>query len=340
MKKAKKIITKNNQKKILVIGAGAWGTAIANLIAKNQHQVLLLTNSKQKAQEINKKKVNQKYLPNVKLAKNLSAIFDIDQQVLSDVDFIFISTPSQVVVDFLEKISLIKLKKEAGFVICSKGLDAKKLKFFSEIFSEIFPKKKYAILSGPNFASEVANQSPTITTIASKDKKLANEIIKIVNNDYFFAQYCDDVIASEITAIVKNIMAIGCGIVDSLDLGQNAKSALVKKGIDEILLLSKKFGSKGNISTAAGFADIFLTCSSVKSRNNMLGFEIAKGKSYAEISQKLNKTFEGAVSASLIVKLAKKKKIDLKLCQTIDEILINNFSVQEIREKIIKAIIS
>ncbi|MBM5782561.1 MAG: NAD(P)H-dependent glycerol-3-phosphate dehydrogenase [Pelagibacterales bacterium] len=326
--------------KIAVIGAGAWGTAIANLVAKNSFQTFLITNNKENVSEIEKTRLNEKYLPKVKLSKNLKIEFGITEKNLKEVDFIFIVTPSQAVEKVFKEISFLKLKKDVKFVICSKGLDGNKLKFFSEIFSDILPKYKFAVLSGPNFAIEVGLEVPTVTTIASKNKVLAKEVIKILNNNYFLAEYSKDVITTEISAVLKNVMAIGCGIIDGLDLGQNAKAALVKKGIDEILLLCKKLKGKGELTNSAGFGDIFLTCSTTKSRNNLLGFEIAKGKTYSEVSKNLNKTFEGAVSVKSIVKLAKKKKIELKLCQAIDEILTKNYSTKEIQEKITKAIIS
>lgn len=325
--------------KIAVIGSGAWGTAIANLIAINSYQVALISNNKIICNEIVAKKTNQKYLPQIKLNKNLKALFEVSYENLKDVDFIFIVTPSQVVAEILHKIASFKIKKKQQFIICSKGIDAKSLKFFSEIFSDIFPKNKCVILSGPNFAIEVAQAIPTITTIASADKNLAKKIITILQNQNFRADYCDDVITTEICAVMKNIMAIGCGIIDGLELGQNAKAALVKQGIDEILLLCQKLKSKSKLANAAGFGDIFLTCSTTKSRNNSLGFAIAQGKSLEEISLSANKTFEGVFAVKSIVKLAKKKKIKLKLCQTIDAILANNFSVKEIKEKISKAIL-
>jgi glycerol-3-phosphate dehydrogenase (NAD(P)+) len=325
--------------KISVIGAGAWGTAIANLIAKNSFPVLLISNDKKIVLEVNKKRSNQVYLPKIKLSSNITASDNLSEDSLKNSDLIFIVTPSKTIDGILEEISNFKLSSKTGFVICSKGLDQNKLKFFSQVFADILPDKKCAILSGPNFALEVAQESPTITTIASKDKKFAQKVIKILQNDYFQAEYSDDVITTEVSAVLKNVLAIGCGIVDGLNLGQNAKAALLNKGVQEILLLCKKLKGSGNLNNAAGFGDIFLTCSTTKSRNNALGYEIAKGRSYKEIDAKAHKTFEGAVSVKLIVKLAKKMKLQLKLCEMMEEILDKEFSTKEIKERITKAIL-
>ncbi len=325
--------------KISVIGAGAWGTAIANLIAKNSFAVSLFAHSQEVVLEINKKRTNQKYLPKIKLSSKILAVKDLSESNLQGSNLVFIVTPSQTVEDILKEISSFKLNAKTGFVICSKGLDQDKLKFFSQVFEEFLPNRKFAILSGPNFALEVAQEVPTITTIASKDKKFAQKIIKVLQNNYFQAHYSDDPITTEIAAVLKNVIAIGCGIVDGLNLGQNAKAALVNQGVQEILLLCKKLKGSGNLNNAAGFGDIFLTCSTTKSRNNALGYEIAKGRSFKEIDAKAHKTFEGAISVKSIVRLAKKMKLQLKLCETIEEILNKNFSIKEIKEKITKAIL-
>ena len=329
-----------NNSQISVIGSGAWGSAISNLIAKNSFLVSLSTNNKKSAEEINQKHSNKKYLPKIKLDKNVTAVVGLLEKDLTKSELIFIVTPSNTVEKILKKISSFKLPENIGFVICSKGLDHQKLKFFSQIFEEILPNQKYAILSGPNFANEVAHEVPSVTTIASKDKKFATKVIKVLQNDYFCAEFSDDPITTEICGIMKNIIAIGCGIVDGLNLGQNAKAALVNKGIGEIALLCKKLKGQGNLNNAAGFGDIFLTCSTTKSRNNSLGYEIAKGKSYLEISKGSKKTFEGALSAKSVVKLAKKLKLQLILSEKINQILQISLSPEEIKAIITKAILS
>lgn len=320
-------------KKVLVIGAGAWGTALANLLAKNSCEVFLSANDAKIIAEINQKKSNQKFLPNVKLNSRIKAVADFGGEINS-ADFVFIVTPSSSVVQVFEKISKLKISKNCKFVICSKGVEPKSLMLLSDAFEKITGSKNYAILSGPNFAIEVANEVPTVTTIAAKNKKLGAEVIKILSNNHFRAAYSADPRSAEICGIVKNIIAIGCGIVDGLGLGVNAKAALVMKGISEIQTLCKKFGASIDITNAAGFGDIFLTCSSEKSRNNSLGKLIAAGK-----KPESGKTYEGAASAQAIAAIAKKLKLKLDLCEGVDEILSKKFSTKEIEKRIVAAIL-
>jgi glycerol-3-phosphate dehydrogenase (NAD(P)+) len=326
-------------KKILVIGAGTWGSAIANLVAKNSYRVILSSNQGDIIQEINNRHTNHKYLPNIKLSANIKAVKDFFAEI-KDADFAFIVVPSLATTEVFAKISKLTLKKNCKFVICSKGVEPKSLLLLSDAFEKITKIKNYAVLSGPNFAIEVAQEIPTITTIASKDKKLANEVIKILNNDYFKASYFKDPRTAEICGIVKNIIAIGCGIAEGLDLGVNAKSAIVMKGIAEIQLLCNKLKASNDITNAAGFGDIFLTCSSLKSRNNTLGALISKGKTYKEVLKETGKTYEGAASAQAIAAIAKKLKLKLDLCEKINEILTHKHTKTQIKAIITKTILS
>ncbi len=326
------------KEKIILIGAGAWGTAIANLIADNKKNICAISDINEVAEEINKNHTNSAFLPNIILEKNLYASTNLEQEII-DADYVFIVVPSNAVLPILKQISQLKIKKNCGFIFATKGLEHSSLKFFHEIFEEILPNKNFAILSGPNFAIEVAAKIPSITNIASKNQEFANEIIAILKNHYFKPIYTKEVLACEISAIIKNIMAIACGICDGLKLGENSKAALIIQGIEEIKLLAKSYGQNSiNLDNGAGFGDIFLTCSTSKSRNNSLGFAIGNGEKYQVLLSK--KTYEGAINAKSINELAKKFNIKLPLCQTIYEILQNQFEISEIKEKIIKIFIN
>lgn len=322
--------------KIIVVGAGAWGTALANLLAQNNsaREVCLIANKIEISDEINQQHSNQKFLPNIALSSNLKSSQNLEEEALK-ADFIFVVTPSTATAELLQKIAQFNLKTNCGLVICSKGLETSSLKFFHQIVEEILSQKNYAILSGPNFAAEVAGETPTITTIAAKKTEFAQEVANLLNNKYFKAEISNDVVAAEICAIVKNIMAIGCGIVDGLGFGQNTKAALVTQGIAEIKILCQNFSSNGEINNAAGFGDIFLTCASTKSRNNSLGLLIAQEKQ-SNIDK--NKTYEGMIGAKALAQLATKLEITLPLCKAINNILQNNFSRDEIKLQIIGAI--
>jgi glycerol-3-phosphate dehydrogenase (NAD(P)+) len=317
-------------KKILVIGSGAWGSAIANLVAGNGNQVFLSAVDLQLIQEVNQKHTNSRFLPGISLSKNIMAISGLK----TDVDFVFIVVPSTVIKDVFKEIAAAKFNKNCIFVICSKGIESSSLMLLTDAFEKIVKSKNYAALSGPNFAIEVASKLPTVTTIASANKALANKVIALVNNDYFRGHYFKDPRSAEIFGVVKNIIAIACGIAEGLELGVNAKAATVMKGISEIQLLCKALKASPDVVNAAGFGDIFLTCSSSKSRNNSLGKLIATGGKMEK-----GKTYEGASSAELIVAIAKKLKLKLDLCEAVSEILSKKLSQKEIKQKIVKAIL-
>jgi len=322
---------KNKKSKVMVIGSGTWGTALANHLAINNCDVYLNSIEQDVIKEINEKNCNSKYFPNLKLHKNIIAGIEFK----NDVDFLFIVVPSNVAKGVFDKISKINFKKNCIFVICSKGFEDKSLSLLSDSFERITKNKNYVVLSGPNFAVEVAKEVPSITTIASKNKKIAQNVIKILNNENFKAIYFNDPRTAEICGIVKNILAIGCGIVDGLELGVNTKSALLVKGISEIQILCKKIKASTDVANPAGFGDIFLTCSSSKSRNNSLGMLIAQGKKPDK-----NTTYEGINSAKVIIKFAKKYKLKLDLCEIISKIIEEKFSQNEIKSYLVKAILS
>jgi glycerol-3-phosphate dehydrogenase (NAD(P)+) len=317
--------------KIMVVGSGAWGTAIANHLAFNNNDVYIYSIENDVINEINQKKLNTKYLPNI----NLHPILKAGSDFLNDMDFVFIVVPSNVAIEIFKKIFLNNFNSNCTFVICSKGFDSYYKTLLSEAFEKITKNKNYVVLSGPNFASEVAVEMPSITTIASENKAIAENVIKILNNNNFKAHYFNDPKTAEICGIVKNILAIGCGIVEGLGLGINTKSALIVKGINEIISICIAIKASTDLSNGAGFGDIFLTCSSAKSRNNQLGVMLANA-----IEPDSNMTFEGVNSAKIINEFVSSYNLKLDLCNVIANILKNKYSKDEIRSKLISAILS
>lgn len=300
-----------NKQKILVIGAGAWGTAIANLIAVNSYQTLLKTNDQALTKQINQTLINPKLSADLKLDQNIKAIDNIDCAA----NFVFIVVPSNKVQSLFVELKNYKFLPKTIFVICSKGIEENSLKLLGDLFEENF-NYPVAILSGPNFATEVAMGYPTVTTVASRKKSISGAVCKLLNNQFFLAKPSKNIRTAEICGLFKNIMAIGCGMAEELGMGVNSKSALIMRGIEEIKILCKYFNASTKIDDAAGFGDIFLTCSSANSRNNKLGRMIAKGE---KIDQ--NITFEGLTAAISISKISQKAKLGLDLCSAINKII-------------------
>jgi glycerol-3-phosphate dehydrogenase (NAD(P)+) len=320
-------------KKILVIGSGSWGTALANHLATNGNIVDLYVRNDQLFDIIKNTGYNQHYLPQINLNNNLSPI----KHYKIDADLVFIAVPSSSAIDIFQQIATTNFKQNTVFVICTKGFVDSKPTLLSTSFSNITSRQNFTTLYGPNFAYELAIKQPTVTTIASNNKDVAQTVIDCLNNDYFTAKYSADVVASEICAILKNIMAIGCGLLDGFDLGSNAKAALICRGTLEIELLCKFFDTSPDFSSPACIGDIFLTCSSMQSRNYSLGYKIAKNQQVDPSA-----THEGAVAAAVISDFADRQKIKLDLCKTIAKIIAcfnkkqNNNHLQQIKTAILQ----
>jgi glycerol-3-phosphate dehydrogenase (NAD(P)+) len=315
--------------KITIIGAGAWGSAIASVLAYNNYNVLLYCNEDIFIDSINQNNISPR-LPDIKLSSKITASKNFKESIF-DADYLFFVIPSNVIKLILNDIKKIDPYFAKKIIICTKGVDEENLQLFSDIFDQKLPKSSYCFLSGPNFAVEVAKNAKTITNIASNDNNLAEEFKNLLENNYFKITILDDIITTQIAGSMKNILAIGCGIITGLKLGENAKAGFITSGILEIATMIEHFGGNSkNLISAAGFGDLFLTCSSKKSRNFSLGFEIASGKNPKELLSDPNKTYEGAKSVKIFNKLAKEKNVKLPKCQNIYDILFNEAKINEI----------
>ena len=255
-----------------IIGAGAWGTAISTIIKSNR--IYIWSRNKKTVNSINRKKTNN-YLKGIKLPKNLTATTDFNRLV--DCKYFFIATPTQHTTAILKKLKKHKIRQ--NFIICSKGIEIRSGKFLSQIVKEIFPKSNIAILSGPCFADEVAKKLPTAVLIASRKRKFFNEISKIIIKKNFRVYYSNDILGCQLGGAIKNVYAIGSGIVNGLKLGENARSAFISRSIAEILRLNKSIGAKEKTFLGlSGLGDLILTCNSKKSRNTNFGELIVKNK--------------------------------------------------------------
>ena len=228
-----------------------------------------------------------------------------------------------------------KISQNSIIVVCSKGF-SNDGRLFSQIFQKQFPKQKFAVLSGPNFAIEVAQKKFATTTIAGEDLAAINKIHNAISTSYFSPKISQDVITTQVAGAIKNIIAIACGLVDGLDLGANFKAALINKGLEEICYISQSLGGKPleELSSPAVFGDLFLTCSSNKSRNYSYGINIASGNK----DKNFGVTCEGIRSAEILPKfLDKHPEIDssqIKLCLLVREVIFGNINISAIEQSI------
>jgi len=315
---------------IAVIGGGAWGCALADILAQNHQEVTLLSARADFVELFNKEHITQSF-PNEVLTKNIFATNDFS--ILAKSKIIFIVCDAAHIEDNIAKINAI-INKEAILILCSKGF-SEDGEIFSKILQNKFPENKLAILSGPNFAIEIIQKKLACTTIASNDLGIAQEISKIIKTKYFYPKISQDIITTQIAAIIKNIVAICCGLVDGLNLGVNCKAALINKGLEEIFYISEAMGGnpKEDILSPAVFGDLFLTCSSSKSRNYSYGFNVASKNDAKNQLQ----TCEGVRASQILPKFLAKYNINankLQLCLMVKDIIGNNINIANLEDKI------
>ena len=318
--------------RILVLGAGAWGTAIANLLAENHNKkIFLWAFEKKVSEDINKKKMNSEFLPKIQLNKNIIAISDYSNMTPN---YIFIVVPSQFVFSVVKKYtdSITKeSKKNISVIICSKGFDSKKRLLLSDVLKPFFSLKKIAILSGPSFAKLVVQKKPTAVTVASRDLVLSKKVRELLKNKQFRVYINNDIIGVQINGAIKNILAIAAGITEGLGYGENARAAIICRGINEIEKVSIAFGGKKQTTLSlSGIGDIFLTCSSVSSRNYKFGYLIGKGKNKNDILKSNNTVTEGVENCKSLYLIKKKYNLDTPILDSIYKILVKGYPVNKI----------
>ena len=317
----------------LVLGAGAWGTTIANLIANNtKSEVILWSYEKNVAEEINKYSENKTFLPNIRINKKIIATNRIPSIKL---EFIFLVNPSQNIDSVIKKIykskNFTKMNSNPKFIICSKGIDYKKKKLLSCIVKEYFPKSFTAILSGPTFAIELAKRLPTAATLACEDMKTGKILAKLLSTEYFRIYFSKDIVGVQLSGTLKNILAIAAGVTEGLNLGKNARAAIISRGIKEIIKIVVFLGGKEKtIMGLAGLGDIFLTCNSRTSRNFNFGYQLGKGNIDVVHRHEEKKVTEGYKNIRVIYDLKKKSKLETPIIDSVYDILVKKRSINQL----------
>ena len=308
----------NQNQKIGVIGAGAWGTALSNILAKN-HNIVLWAKEKKVCENINKHNENKRFLPKIKLSKKIKCTTEIKD--ICSCDILFLVIPVQYLSGELNKLKN-SLNTKTIFVCCSKGLEMSSLKLPSQIVSSIFPKNKIAVISGPNFAAEIAKGLPAATVVASKNEEVSEKIAKLIKSPTLRPYLSNDIIGSQIAGALKNIYAIASGIVVGKKYGENAVASIISRSFAEITTVAKSMDAKkSTLAGLSGMGDLFLTCSSKESRNFSLGIDLAKGKTLNQIIQKKFSIAEGAFTVRALKKLADKEKLNLPINDAVYRVL-------------------
>jgi len=313
---------------IFVLGAGAWGTAIANVLAVNNEEVILYAREKEVVESIAKTRINEPFLPNIKLAKNIRATNDFDEY--KNCKYIFCVTPAQYLRFQVEEMKEDKVAMDKVFVILSKGIENQSLKLMSEVFEEFLP-NDYAILSGGTFASETAEYQSSSVSISSKHDEIALDVKEIIETDFFIGHVNSDIIGSQVCGALKNVVAIACGIAKGLNQGENSKASLITRGMKEISVLNTALGGRAEtLHEPCGIGDLVLTCNSTMSRNYSFGVKLGTGEETRETIKKKKHVVEGMATADSLNNLMQEHGISLGLCKTVYNIINGKMKPEEI----------
>ncbi len=303
---------------VLVLGAGSWGTALALALARKQNTVYLWDINSDLIKDLKSEKTNTRYIPGIPFPKNLIPVESIDQVPAGTKMFVN-TVPCH---GLRSSLQLLKSFSDVHVCIACKGFEPGTQKFNHQVVEEELPESYVAILSGPSFAKEVGAGLPTAVTIAAEDLAVAQVFADLFHSDVFRIYTHNDVIGAQVGGAVKNVMAIAAGIADGLGFGSNTRSALVTRGLAEIMRLGLAMGAKQETFMGlAGLGDLVLTCTDNQSRNRSLGLLLAEGLSIQEASDKIGQAIEGLKTAKEVAELAKKYEIEMPITEQVNNVL-------------------
>ena len=311
-----------NQNRIAVIGAGAWGTALAIHLARLHPQVFLWGRNADLLSKIICERENKRYLPGIQLPENIIACEDFSKLV-GNATYVLVAIPSTAMRKQLCAIRDNASSNLQGIIWATKGLEQVTGKFLHQVADEELPENiKIAILSGPSFAQEVGLGLPTAVTIGSLNNKFSQQAAKLFHHPLFRTYTSTDVTGIEIGGTFKNIMAIAAGIVDGLGFGSNARAALITRGVAEMM----RFGKQKGVATEtlvglSGIGDIILSCTDNLSRNRRLGLGLGSGKQLQDIEKEIGQVLEGKYAAKVINDLSSQLNIELPISEQVYQVL-------------------
>lgn len=316
---------------IAVIGAGSWGTALAMVLADNQHEVRLWGHNPEQIKEINEHHTNKKYLPDILLPAGITGIASIEE-ALFGVNTIILAVPTKAIREVLGKISAVR-KEPLTVVHVSKGIEPDTLLRISEMIEEEMPAsllESVVVLSGPSHAEEVSLRHPTTVTVSSKNMEAADRVQDLFFNSNFRVYTNPDIVGVEIGAALKNIIALAAGITDGLGYGDNAKAALITRGLAEIARLGMKMGASPlTFSGLTGIGDLIVTCTSVHSRNWRAGNLLGKGHNLQEVLDNMGMVVEGVRTTKAAKQLAEKYEVNMPIADALYDVLFNNINAKD-----------
>jgi len=307
-------------RRLAVIGGGAWGTALAILTHRAGSVPVLWARDPAVVAVINERHENPIFLPGIPLHPEIKATADI-ASAITDAEAALFAVPAQFLRCVIEGLAPC-LRPGVPVLHCAKGIETGSLKTMSEVALEIIPATPFAVLSGPTFAAEVARDLPTAVTIASRDASLGRSFMAALGSGRFRPYLSDDPIGAEIGGAVKNVLAIACGIVCGRGLGDNARAALITRGLAEIVRLGIVKGARAETFRGlSGLGDLVLTCSTTQSRNYALGLALGRGRNLSAVLQGRRSVVEGVATAAAVARLAAQLTIEMPISEAVDALL-------------------
>jgi glycerol-3-phosphate dehydrogenase (NAD(P)+) len=311
---------------VAVLGAGSWGTALAIVLADNGHNVHLWGRREEQVIEINEEHRNEKYLPGVSLPKRIEASVEL-KECVEGTDVIVLVTPTKAMRDVLGQLKGF-LTSPVTIVHASKGIEPGTYKRISEIIEEEIPSEfleAVVVLSGPSHAEEVSLRQPTTVTVSSEKIEAAEKVQDLFINQNFRVYTNPDVIGVELGGALKNIIALGAGLSDGLGYGDNAKAALITRGLAEIARLGTHMGANPlTFSGLTGIGDLIVTCTSVHSRNWRAGNMLGKGMALDDVLENMGMVVEGVRTTQAAYELSKREQVEMPITQVLYDVLFNN----------------
>lgn len=318
--------------KIGIIGAGAWGTALAQSLANSGRNVTMWARETEVIDSINHHHENSVFLKGVRLNEMIKATHNMHD--MEDRDVFLISTPAQHVRTTLTEMQEVLAGKP--FIICAKGIEVESGEMLTDIAKQIIPKAKVGVLSGPTFAAEIARGLPCAVTLAVENKDVGAQVVEALGSRTLRTYLTNDLTGAQIGGAVKNVIAIASGVIQGRGMGESARCALVTRGLTEMGRLAKALGAKEEtLMGMCGVGDLFLTCSSMQSRNFSLGFALGEGKTLEEILGDRIAVTEGVHTAKAVRLMAKNNAVDMPISRAVNDFLHENIAIDEIIEKVL-----
>lgn len=302
-----------------IIGAGAWGTALASIAARAGRDVTLWAYEPEVADAINTRHENSVYLPGIALDENIRAT--TDHEAVAKADAVLLVCPAQTLRSVTTQLA-DRIRPGTPVAICAKGIEQSTGKLMTQVLEETTPHAIPSVLSGPSFAADVARGLPTAVTLACADEDVGTALVDAIGIQTFRPYQAADLVGAEIGGSVKNVLAIACGIVEGKKLGASAAAALTARGFAELTRLGVALGARAEtLGGLSGLGDLILTCGSLQSRNMSLGAALGEGRPLAEILGERVSVAEGVATAPAVVALARKHGVEMPICEAVASVV-------------------